>query len=183
MATKNKFISNPKTRQEIRFLQTSGDTHGELLEMETTYQAHSLEPPHHFHPYQVEDFTVLSGQVSVRIDGQVQILKAGDTLHIPIGKSHSMWNASDYKAVVNWKVRPALQTEFMLETITGLAIDGKTNEQGRPNLLQVALLFIKFSNEFRLASPPVVVQRILFNILKPIALLLGYRDTYKKYFD
>ncbi len=183
MAFKNKHISNPKTGQDIKFLQTSKDTDGKLLEMEATYNSHSKEPAAHYHPFQVEDFTVLSGQLTVRIDGQLKVLKQGDTLHIPINKVHSMWNDTDDKTIVNWKVQPAMNTDNLLETVTGLAVDGKTNEDGMPNILQVALMANKYSDVFRLSKPPFPVQKILFIILTPFSYLFGYRPTYKKYLD
>ncbi len=183
MAFKNKQISNPKTGQDIKFLQTAKDTDGKLLEMEATYNSHSKEPAAHYHPFQVEDFTVLSGQLTVRMDEHLKVLKQGDTLHIPINKVHSMWNDTDEKTIVNWKIQPAMDTDNLLETATGLAIDGKTNNDGMPNILQVALMANKYSDVFRLASPPFAVQKILFIILTPFSYLFGYRPTYKKYLD
>ena len=183
MAFKNKQISNPKTGQDIKFLQTAKDTDGKILEMEATYNSHSKEPAAHYHPFQVEDFTVLSGQLTVRMDEHLKVLKQGDTLHIPINKVHSMWNDTDEKTIVNWKVQPAMDTDNLLETATGLAIDGKTNNDGMPNILQVALMANKYSDVFRLASPPFAVQKILFIILTPFSYLFGYRPTYKKYLD
>ncbi|MBX7107579.1 MAG: cupin domain-containing protein [Chitinophagales bacterium] len=183
MAFKNKQISNPKTGQDIKFLQTAKDTDGKMLEMEATYNSHSKEPAAHYHPFQVEDFTVLSGQLTVRMDGQLKILIQGDTLHIPINKVHSMWNDTDGKTIVNWKVQPAMDTDNLLETATGLAIDGKTNDDGMPNILQVALMANKYSDVFRLSKPPFAVQKILFIILTPFSYLFGYRPTYKKYLD
>lgn len=183
MAFKNKQISNPKTGQDIKFLQTAKDTDGKLLEMEATYNSHSKEPAAHYHPFQVEDFTVLSGQLTVRMDEHLKVLKQGDTLHIPINKVHSMWNDTDEKTIVNWKVQPAMDTDNLLETATGLAIDGKTNNDGMPNILQVALMANKYSDVFRLANPPFAVQKILFIILTPFSYLFGYRPTYKKYLD
>jgi len=183
MAFKNKQISNPKTGQDIKFLQTAKDTDGKLLEMEATYNSHSKEPAAHYHPFQVEDFTVLSGQLTVRMDEHLKVLKQGDTLHIPINKVHSMWNDTDEKTIVNWKIQPAMDTDNLLETATGLAIDGKTNNDGMPNILQVALMANKYSDVFRLANPPFAVQKILFIILTPFSYLFGYRPTYKKYLD
>ena len=183
MAFKNKQISNPKTGQDIKFLQTAKDTDGKILEMEATYNSHSKEPAAHYHPFQVEDFTVLSGQLTVRMDEHLKVLKQGDTLHIPINKVHSMWNDTDEKTIVNWKIQPAMDTDNLLETATGLAIDGKTNNDGMPNILQVALMANKYSDVFRLANPPFAVQKILFIILTPFSYLFGYRPTYKKYLD
>lgn len=183
MAFKNKQISNPKTRQAIRFIRTGKETEGKLLEMETTLNPHSMEPSPHYHPFQAEDFTVLSGQLSVRMDGKVIVLKQGDVLHIPKNKVHSMWNDNDEKTIVNWKIQPAMDTENLLETAIGLAIDGKTNEHGIPNIFQGVLMANKYSNVYRLSKPPFAVQRILFIILTPFSYLLGYRPTYKKYLD
>ena len=183
MAYKNKTIFNPKTQTAIAFMQTTNDTGGQLLEMEHTYNGHSKEPAPHYHPNQEEDFTVLSGELSVRIDGHVRVLKQGEQIHIPKNTVHSMWNNSPENTVVNWKVRPAMETEYFLETTAGLANDGKTNGSGMPRLLQVALLVSKFKNVFRLAKPPFPVQLVLFGILTPFAYLAGYRPTYKKYLD
>jgi quercetin dioxygenase-like cupin family protein len=183
MAYKNKIILNPKTRNEIKFLQTSKDTDGKLLEMESTYFSHSKEPPAHYHPFQTEDFTILFGELSIRIYGEVKILRQGETIKIQPNVTHSMWNNSDNKTVVNWKVRPAMNTEYMLESLLGLANDGKTNEDGVPVLLQAVSTLNKFTDVFRLKSPPFLIQKIIYTILDPIAYIFGYRSTYPKYIE
>jgi len=182
MAYKNKIIKNPVTGQDIKFLQTAEDTGGALLEMESTYHSESKEPPSHYHPYQEEDFKVIKGELSVRLDGKMRTLRSGDSLHIPKNQVHCMWNASAQKTIVNWQTKPAMNTEYLLETITGLAQDGKTNKEGRPNILQVALMTNKYSNTFRLARPPYALQKLVFGLLTPIAYLAGYRPSYNKYF-
>ena len=183
MAFRNKVIRNPKTKQEILFLQTSADTRGKLLEMESTYHEFSAEPVAHYHPYQDEDFLVVSGELTVRMDGSVRTLRAGETIHIPRNKRHAMWNSSNGKTVVNWKVQPALQTEYFLETVMGLAGDGRTNDDGMPSLLQVSLLANHFSDTFRLARPPFLLQKVLFTLLTPFAYFAGYRPKYNKYIN
>ena len=183
MAYKNKVILNPKTRNEIRFLQTSKDTDGKILEMESTYFSHSKEPPPHYHPYQTEDFSVLLGELSIRINGEIKILQQGESINIQPNVAHSMWNNSNNKTVVNWKVRPAMETEFMLETLMGLAKDGKTNEAGVPGIFQISLTANKFSNVLRLTKPPFIVQKIIFTLITPVAYILGYKPTYSKYID
>lgn len=183
MAYKGKKISNSVTGQDILFIQTGIESNGELLEMESTYQPHSKEPKPHYHPFQEEFFQVVSGEVNVRIDGRVIKLNSGEKLHIPRNRVHSMWNASAFETVVNWKVRPAMDTEYLLETATGLANDGKTNKDGVPSLFQTALLVNKFQNVFRIANPPFWIQRVLFFFLAPLAKILGYRATYHQYID
>jgi quercetin dioxygenase-like cupin family protein len=183
MAYKNKIISNKTTGQSIRFLQTAKDTNGKLLEMETTYEPGSKEPAAHYHPNQEEIFTVISGELTVRINKEIKKLTAGDVLHFPKNTVHSMWNGSDGVTVVNWKVLPAFDTEYFLETAMGIAADGKINEKGMPPFFQTVMLADRYSPEFRLAKPPYAIQKIIFNLLKPIGYLLGYRAVYKKYLN
>jgi len=183
MAYRNKVITNPVVGQAIKFLQTGEDTDGKLLEMEATYQPQSKEPAPHYHPYQEEDFVIISGEMTVRIDGELRVLKENDTLHVAKNKVHSMWNNSSNPAKINWKVRPVLLTDHFLETAHGLANDGKTNKEGMPNFLQVTLMANKFGDVFRLASAPWVLQKIVFVLFSPLAYFMGYRPTYKKYLD
>lgn len=183
MAFKNKEISNPVTGQSIKFLQTSKDTGGVLLEMETVYRANSVKPVEHYHPFQDEDFLMMEGEVTVMINGEQQTLRRGDRLRIPRNVHHSMWNSSGFRAVVNWQVVPAFETEYLLETTFGLALDGKTDSHGRPNLLQVALIMNSFKKVFRLSRPPYFVQRMVFGIAGAIAFVLGYRATYRHLID
>lgn len=181
MAYKGKVIANPVTGQQIKFVQTAKDTGGQLLEMESVYAASSKEPPPHYHPYQAEHFTILEGEMTVRMNGGLTVLKKGDSLHVPPNTIHSMWNDTSSVATVNWKVQPAMNTEYFFENAMGLAKDGKTKADGMPRFLQVVLLASRYSGTFRLAKPPFAVQKILFALLKPIAYLAGYRQGYKKY--
>ncbi|RRB02408.1 cupin domain-containing protein [Larkinella rosea] len=183
MAYANKTLSNAKTGQVIRFIQTKNDTDGELLEMEAAFSPYSAEPVAHYHPQQVEDFQVLSGRLAVRMNGKIHLFRAGDRFHIPSNTVHSMWNPTDGKTVVNWRVSPALDTEYFLETTTGLANDGKTNASGVPSILQLSLLINRFSTVFRLTKPGPAVQKLVVLLVAPLACLLGYKSTYAKYID
>ncbi|MBN8825235.1 MULTISPECIES: cupin domain-containing protein [unclassified Spirosoma] len=183
MAYATKQIHNTRTGQTIRFLKTSEDTDGELLDMEATFKVHSREPAPHYHPSQVEDFTILAGELTVRISGQTRIYKQGESFRIPKQTIHSMWNEGDQQTVVNWQVRPALITEYFLETATGLANEGKTNQDGVPTFLQAVLLLNRFMAVYRLPKPAFAIQKVVFTALTPLAYLFGYRPTYKKYID
>jgi quercetin dioxygenase-like cupin family protein len=183
MAYRGKEIQNPITKQRILFLQTGKDTAGRLLEMKASFEPHSLEPALHYHPFQEEDFTVLEGELTVKMAAQTIILKQGDTLHIAPGIDHAMWNDTGKKTVVNWQVRPAMNSEHLLENAAGLAKDGKVNKNGMPGILQVALMANKYSKVFRLSKPAFAVQKILFMILSPFAFLVGLQADYEEYLD
>lgn len=183
MAYRNKVIHNPVSGQSIRFLQTSTDTDGELLEMESSFSPFSTEPIPHYHPRQHEVFTVLEGSIHVRIHNETKFLKMGEQLAIAPTTVHSMWNPFPIKALVNWKVQPALSTEYFLETGMGLATDGKVNKKGLPSVLQTALLALCYKNVFRLAKPSYFLQRVVFSALAPVSKLAGYRAVYNQYID
>jgi quercetin dioxygenase-like cupin family protein len=183
MAYKGKIISNKKTGQQITFIQTTKDTGGELLEMESLFQSYSTEPVPHYHPLQEEHFTVLEGEITVRLNDQLKVLKQGEQLYIEPGQVHSMWNHSAIRARVNWKVMPALETEYFLEVAVAIANEKETNGQGMPGLLQIALLAKKFSHVYRAATPPYAIQKVLFTLLVPFSYLAGYRSSYKQFMD
>jgi mannose-6-phosphate isomerase-like protein (cupin superfamily) len=182
MAYKNKMITNPLVGQNIKFLQTAKDTEGKLLEMEASYRPFSKEPPPHYHPYQEEDFTIIKGKMTVRLEGKILLLNENDILHIPTNTVHSMWNNSGSTAVINWKVQPALDTEYFFENASGLASDKKRNRRMR-SILQRSLLANKYSRVFRISRPPFFIQKALFIVLTPVGWLMGYRASYKRYVD
>jgi quercetin dioxygenase-like cupin family protein len=173
MAFKNKVITNPIVGQSIKFLQTAKDTEGKLLQMEASYRPYSKEPPPHYHPYQEEDFIIIKGQMTVRLEGKILLLNENDTLHIPPNTIHSMWNNSGGAAVINWKIQPALNAEYFFENASGLASDKKRRNRMR-SILQRSLLANKYSTFFRLSKPPFFIQKILFTVLTPFSLLMGY---------
>ncbi|HEX6332739.1 MAG TPA: cupin domain-containing protein [Flavisolibacter sp.] len=183
MAYANKIISNPRTGQQIRFIHTAADTGGALLEMESVFGPQSVEPAAHYHPKQDEIFQVIEGELSVRLNKRVYKLVAGDVLHIAPCTVHSMWNSSDGITKVNWKVFPALDTEYLLETGMGIAADGKAGEAGMPGILQAAILIRHFRDVYRLARPSYTLQLLIVSILSPFARLFGYRPLYPKYLD
>lgn len=157
------------------------DTNGNLLEMEALYQPHSAQPPLHYHPFQEEQFEVSSGAFRARIGEVEHTYRAGDTFTVPAKTPHWMHNVSDENGRLRWQVRPAMKTQSFFETMWDLAAEGKTNADGVPNILQLAVILREYGDEFRASSPPFVVQRILFALLAPIGRLLGYRAKYERY--
>ena len=174
MARKGEILENPVTGQRIFFRNTSEDTDGALLEVESVYTKPTpSRPPVHYHPGQEERFEVLAGELHVLIGGEVSTLGEGETLLIGPGTTHSMWAESE-GVRVNWQTRPALKTEAFFETISGVSRDAKIGGKGAPNLLQAAVIAQAYADEFRLARPPWAVQRVLFAVLAPLGRLFGY---------
>ena len=174
-------IINPVNKHQITFVRRSIETGGKVLEMDSFYPVKSSEPPAHYHPKQTETFTVKEGELTVRINGEIRILKKNDKVVIMPHTIHSMWNAADTGTRVNWLTEPALNTEDFFRNVFGLANDGKVNETGMPHLLQAALLANEFSGEFRLSSPPFAIQKIAFFFLGIMAKMKGLKSSYPEY--
>jgi hypothetical protein len=125
-----------------------------------------------------EPFTVPCGQAGFRLAGRKAIAEPGFELIALAGTPDDWWNAGSEEALVRIEMRPAARFEAMIRNAFGLAQDGKVNKQGMPNLLQLALFPREFVDVMQFTQPPRIVQRMLFGLLTPLALLLGYRGSY-----
>jgi len=132
----------------------------------------------HRHPVMVERFTVLSGQLTVRLDGVTSVLEEGATSEVGPGQWHDWWNASDDDALVRVEAMPGERFMHGIETIFGLGRMGFTDDNGMPGLLQAAMLGREFSDMVQFRKPPPVLQKMLFAVLSAVATPLGYRGTY-----
>lgn len=174
-------IEAPVTGERVTFLQRSEDTDGELLEIEVAAEPFAAGPPEHVHEHQEEFFEIHLGTFTGLVDGEEIELRAGDTYTIHAGTPHRWWNAHDEELVARVEVRPALEMAEFLETVYGLARDGKLTADGRGNPFQMAVIGQHYWDTNHLASPPAIIQRAAFAVLAPIGRLLGYRASYPEY--
>jgi len=115
----------------------------ESLDLESTWLPGGKKPPAHWHPRQHERFEVVTGRLTVVLDGgPAQILGPGETIDVAPGVVHRMWNAGPEVARASWRVSPALRTEAMFRFIEG----------GMSPIRSVRMLWT-FRHEFRLGKP------------------------------
>ena len=181
MAKQGDELRHPVTGERIVWRQVAGDTDGALLQGDLFALPQGSPAATHVHPRQEERFEVMAGTLRLSIDGVEKTVGPGDVAVVPRGTPHTWRNVGDDEAQMLVDFRPALRTEMFFETFFGLAADGKTNRNGMPNPLQLATIITEFSDEVRLASPPFVVQRILFMPLAAVGRLAGYRGWYPRY--
>jgi quercetin dioxygenase-like cupin family protein len=172
-------IENPVTGERIVFRKTSADTGGQAVVIETFVQPDGFVAAAHVHPSQEERFEVLKGSVGFKIGRDKLVAGPGQRVTVPAGTRHTFWNAGDTEAHFVCEVRPALQFESLLETMFALAVDGKTNRKGMPNLLRLAVIANAHFDTVRLPFPPAIVQRIGLALGSPAGRLLGYTPTYQ----
>ena len=178
MARAGQAIRNPVTGETVTFLVTAAESGGELLELEMVADPNAAGATTHIHPRITERYEMLEGRLHVVLEGVETVVVPGQRLEIPPRTAHSFRNADDAPARVRVRFEPAGRFEHFMETIYALAADGKTNAQSRPGLLQGALIGQRHIDDIALARPPVVMQRLLYALLAPIARARGYRADY-----
>ncbi len=169
MAQPNQTIVNPLTGQSMRFLQTSAQTHGGHLRVETTHPAHGPIEAEHLHPRQQTCLEVLSGTLHVKIKDTEQVVPAGRRVVIPRNTRHSCWNDDDEPAVVAEDYWPALHTEEYFETLYKLDHEAVLSAKGFPALLSIVVLVPHFGHEVRPSNPPWPLLRGMAIFFRPIA--------------
>src|SRR5262249_38634415 len=174
-------IENPVTGERVVVRIGTEETGGELLVVDLYVRPGGAGMGEHVHSAIEERFTLLPGQVGFRMWRQEASGALGKKLIAPAGVPHDWWNAGPEEALVRVEIRPAARFEAMILNAFGLAQDGKVNQRGMPNLLQLAVFAREFEDVIQFIHPPREVQRVLFGMLAPIARLLGYRGSYPDY--
>ena len=88
------------------------------------------------------------------------VARPGDRVVVPAGTPHRFRNAGEETAHFVCEVRPALGFEQLIETMFGLAADGKVNRKGMPNPLRLAVIARHHFDDVRLPFPPAWLQRL-----------------------
>jgi quercetin dioxygenase-like cupin family protein len=169
---------NPVTRERATILELPNRNPERRAVAELTARVGARVVGEHRHPALLERFTVLDGELTVKRDGETSILRKGESATIEPNVWHDWWNAADKDARVRVEVTPGDRFAHMIETFFGLARLGHTDAQGMPDLWQLAVSAREFSDVLVFRSPPLIVQRVMFGALAPIAHLRGYRATY-----
>jgi quercetin dioxygenase-like cupin family protein len=145
----------------------------DALDVEALYGPGGSPPPKHLHPAQAEHFEVLEGALNTRVNGTERVLGSGDTLDIPAGAAHQMWNAGSEPARVRWRTIPAGRTLEWFEALDRLQREGRVLKSGIPSPLAMSVLLTEYRDVFRLAGPDPVL-RTAFAMLAQIGRLRGY---------
>jgi quercetin dioxygenase-like cupin family protein len=121
------------------------ETGPDALVVEAVYDSGGSPPPAHLHPSQAEHFEMLEGSVRTRVEGNERTLEAGDTLDIPAGAVHQMWNPGADPARVTWRTTPAGRTLEWFQALDAFQRDGDT--------AAIGAALAEYSDVFRLAEP------------------------------
>jgi quercetin dioxygenase-like cupin family protein len=171
-------IVNPITGERVTFLKTSAETDGELVVIDAAIAPGGFVAAEHLHPFQSERFEILEGEVEFKLGKEVVTARPGDVVMVEAGTSHQFRNLGNEEIRFRTEVRPALSFETFLQTMFGLASEGKTNKKGMPNPFRLAVIMDEHFDLVRLPFPPAWVQRMGLALASPLGLLFGYEPTY-----
>jgi quercetin dioxygenase-like cupin family protein len=180
MPTKGQVLTLPTNDNSYEFIETAKDSNGERVVMRGTVYSKGPNVPNHIHTLQEETFEVLSGKLTILENGMTRVLSAGEKVTFPKHKPHNHYNNHDEAVTYIQTVTPALDMDYFVETLLGLAADGKT-KNGKYGLVQELVVLKYLDSKSFLADIPISVQKVLMNIVAPIGRLMGYRAIYKKY--
>ncbi len=174
-------INNPVTGERYVSVTSGAETGGAYVEGRGYLPVGARPPGIHRHAHQDELVTVVSGRVRARIGKEEREYGAGESIVLPRGMWHDFWVVGDGPAETIARATPALGIELLLATITGLAIEGKTDKKGRPRPLQGAVIgqFYREVAEFK--TPPPAVQSIVLPLLAAIGKRRGLRPYYERH--
>jgi quercetin dioxygenase-like cupin family protein len=172
-------LDNPVTGERLIFRKCAAESGGELVVVECIVQPAGAVAAAHVHPRQEERFEVLRGTLGVRLGRQQQTAGPGERLTVPAGTVHRFWNAGDGEVHFVCEIRPAGQFEQLVETMFGLASDGRTNRKGMPNPLRLAVIARHHFEDLRLPYVPAWMQRAALGVGAPLGRLCGFTPTYE----
>lgn len=169
---------NPVLGESATILERPWDNADGRARAELTAHVGARVAGEHRHAAQLERFTVLEGELTLKRAGVTSVLREGESGEVPPGVWHDRWNASERDARALVEVVPAERFVLMIETLFGLGRLGCFTSRKEPHPLQLALFAGEFSDVIELRSPPPAVQRAMFRALGPIARRRGYRPSY-----
>jgi quercetin dioxygenase-like cupin family protein len=116
-------IAHPDTDRNIRHIGVVGGTYTILVAGKDTagrfclidmYVPPEGGPPPHRHDFE-ETFSLLEGELEFVFRGSRQVVRAGETIHVPANAPHQFRNSSSRPARMLCICSPAGQEEFFLE--------------------------------------------------------------------
>ncbi len=131
----------------------------------------------HVHPVTDETFTVESGYLTVFINGKGQLLGPGQCATVHRGMPHYFENANIDETKFTVSFSPAQNQRNFFKNFALLTTRRPQwfSAKGDPHLLLVALVFNTYRDHIYLAGTPIILQKVVFALLAPIARWFGYR--------
>jgi mannose-6-phosphate isomerase-like protein (cupin superfamily) len=140
----------------------------------------ATSPPAHVHPDATETFAVLSGTLTVVLDGEARELSAGESATVEAGVAHTFRNDTD--GVVAFRAElPSLLTARSLYSVWRLDHEGAAGPDGEPGPLHAMVMAADLQGDTHATAAPVALQRVLGATLGRVARAAGYDGVDERY--
>lgn len=123
-------LVNPVTREYARLLDVPWENPEGRARAELLARAGARVVGEHLHPRCVESFSVLDGELTVRLDGVTTVLGPGQATEVRPGHWHDWWNETNRDVTVVVEVTPGERFIHAIETLFGLGRLGHVNDAG-----------------------------------------------------
>lgn len=171
--TSKPIIDLHRIGEKLEFTDARERTGGARSEGVVTLGPGRNGPGAHIHLGQVEGFAVLSGTMVLIAGGRTVTLRAGESFEVRSGETHTFSNGDQGTAVVaRFWYEPALNTEWMLQTLGGWAV-ARGGDWDRMPLLPASYVFFLMRKEYRFAGMPFWLQDVVLGLLAGIAAITG----------
>jgi quercetin dioxygenase-like cupin family protein len=174
MARRGDVVENPITGERITFLETAGETNGELLRFEYVLPPR-FSIPEHVHPRQEERHEILSGKLRGRVAGRERDYGEGERAIGPPSVPHAWRNPSEDRELrIVSELRPALHLEDLIEAGFALAGDLKADRKKvLKRLPHLIMLVDEAKHEFYLTAVPRPARGAFSALLGALGYVVG----------
>lgn len=152
-------IVNPISGERIVIRTSGAQTGGQLLAFDLYLPPGGHVPAGHRHPAQVEQFTVVAGQMRFRLGRRAILALPGETITIPRGAAHWFGNPGAQVAQARVEVRPALRMEELFETTEALGAATPRRGAWLTRLADLAQVVLEFQREVAVPYVPAALVR------------------------
>jgi quercetin dioxygenase-like cupin family protein len=141
--------------------------------LKVSLEPYAAGPPEHIHQDFDEFFAVEKGTLSLRINGQKRILKAGDSILIPKGTPHKPFNETDEMVILNDSsdIHPTMPSHFAYGLSQLYPVMDQHGTKSPKVLLKLASLGLKFDTW--VADVPLFPQKVIRWLVGPTTRLFG----------
>jgi uncharacterized protein YndB with AHSA1/START domain/mannose-6-phosphate isomerase-like protein (cupin superfamily) len=134
----------------------------------------------HVHVTQTEHHEVIEGAMNLQIEGVDHILRAGESMTVPVGTPHRQLPWGDGPGRVRTSLTPPRIVDQFLERLEEVAREDGFNRFGYPKPVPGARIIRDFGAEAHATKPPVPVQNAFARTVLAVA---GLRSREYKFVD
>jgi mannose-6-phosphate isomerase-like protein (cupin superfamily) len=165
------------------FRQTILGYDGDLAWTELVLLPGAAGPPEHVHTSFPEHFIVVEGVLSVMLNGEKRVVRAGESLLVAPGARHRPFNETRERVVVRGPLTReyALPKRFVIFLTQAYRFFDESEANSRPPAALLQMSLFSPAYDVWLAGPPIAIQRAAYALIRPVARLLGYRTHYEQY--